>query len=275
MVLHQTINSIGVKIYNGYWYKGYSWQNHLHKSFEFIFVEKGTLKVSVNKEDYSVGAGSAVMVFPYEVHSIKGDEDTVYFVAVFSMDLCESFYNYSEKSIPESHIFAPEKEVVEYLKHYIMKPQDELIDFKKVPDVPFFYLKSCLYALCGSFTNKVNFTDSPRNTMLTEEILDYIEKNYQQDITLKTLSDAICYDYHYISRIFNETFKMNFKVLVNQYRCEKAAILLANTGKTVSDIALSCGFQSVRSFNRVFSEYSSLTPSDYRKSSSKKSSTLP
>lgn len=265
MVLHQTINSIGVKIYNGYWYKGYSWQNHLHKSFEFIFVESGVLKVSVGKEDYTVEKGSAVMVFPYEVHTITANEDTVYFVAVFSMDLCESFYNFAEKTAPEKHIFAPENETIQYLKNYIMKDQGDFEKFKKVPDVPFFYLKSCLYALCGAFTQKVKFTDSPRNTMLTAEILDYIEKNYQQDITLKTLSDEISYDYHYISRIFNETFKMNFKVLVNQYRCEKAAILLSNTGRTISDIALSCGFQSVRSFNRVFYEYSSLTPSQYRK----------
>lgn len=265
MVLHQTINSIGVKIYNGYWYKGYSWQNHLHKSFEFIFVEKGTLKVSVSKEEYEVTKNQAVMVFPYEVHSITADADTVYFVAVFSMDLCESFYSFTEKSAPETHLFTPQKETIEYLKNFIMMPQGDFDNFKKVADVPFFYLKSCIYALCGDFTQKVNFTDSPRNTILTADILNYIENNYQQDITLKTLSDAISYDYHYISRIFNETFKMNFKVLVNQYRCEKAAILLLNTRRTISDIAFSCGFQSVRSFNRVFYEYSSLSPSEYRK----------
>lgn len=265
MILHQTINSIGVKIYNGYWYKGYSWQNHLHKSFEFIFVEKGFLKVSVNKEEYIAAANSAVIVFPYEVHSITAEEDTVYFVAVFSMDLCESFYNFTEKSAPETHLFTPEKETIDYLKNYIMMTQSDFDKFKKVPDVPFFYLKSCLYALCGAFLEKVKLTDSPRNTVLTAEILNYIENNYQEDITLKTLSDAISYDYHYISRIFNETFKMNFKMLVNQYRCENASILLLNTRKTISEIALSCGFQSVRSFNRVFYEYSSLTPSEYRK----------
>lgn len=265
MVLHQTINSIGVKIYNGYWYKGYSWQNHLHKSFEFIFVEEGSLKVSVNKENYIVSKNHAVMVFPYEVHSIEAQEDTVYFVAVFSMDLCESFCNFTEKTAPETHLFFPQEETIKYLKNFIMMPQGNFDKFKKVADVPFFYLKSCLYALCGEFTQNVKFTDSPRNTMLTAEILDYIENNYQQDITLKTLSDAISYDYHYISRIFNETFKMNFKILVNQYRCEKAAMLLSNTRRTISDIALSCGFQSVRSFNRVFYEYSSLTPSEYRK----------
>ena len=275
MATHQAINSIGVKIYNGYWYKGYPWSLHLHKSFEFIFVKKGVLHATVGKKEYDVPEGSALLIYPYELHSFCADSDTLYFVAVFSIDLCESFYNHTQKFSPETHIFTPEKALIDYLENYIMPTPNDFDNFKRVPDVPFFYIKACLYAICASFVEKVSFSEKMRNTQLINEILNYIEENYHEDISLKTLSDAISYDYHYISRIFNETFGINFKVLVNQYRCEKAAILLMTTRKTAAEIALACGFQSVRSFNRVFSEYSSLTPSEYRKSASKKASTLP
>ncbi len=267
MATHQAINSIGVKIYNGYWYKGFPWSLHLHKSFEFVFVEKGSLKATVGKDEYTVSEGTALLIYPYELHSFSADTDTLYFVAVFSIDLCESFYNHTQNFSPDTRLFAPEKATVDYLKNHIMIPMDDFGEFIKVPDAPFFYIKSCLYAICADFTKSVNFTGRARNTQLINEILNYIEESFHENITLKSLSDAISYDYHYISRLFNETFGISFKVLVNQYRCEKAAILLMTTRRTVVDIALACGFQSVRSFNRVFSEYSSLTPSDYRKKS--------
>ena len=264
MATHQAINSIGVKIYNGYWYRGYPWSLHLHKSFEFVFVEKGSLNATVGKDEYTVSAGNALLIYPYELHAFSADKDTIYFVAVFSLDLCESFYNHTQNFSPDTRLFAPTQATVDYLKNHIMKPCD-FNEFKKVPDVPFFYIKSCIYAICADFIQSVSFSEKARNTQLINEILNYIEENFHEDITLQSLADAISYDYHYISRIFNETFGINFKLLVNQYRCEKAAILLTTTRRTVVDIALACGFQSVRSFNRVFSEYSSLTPSEYRK----------
>ena len=267
MATHQAINSIGVKIYNGYWYKGYPWSLHLHKSFEFVFVEKGSVNATVGKDEYTVSEGNSLLIYPYELHSFSADKDTLYFVAVFSLDLCESFYNHTQRFSPDTRLFTLEKATVDYLKNHIMTPIDDFSEFAKVSDVPFFYIKSCLYALCADFINSVSFTERARNTQLINEILNYIEENFHENITLKSLSDAISYDYHYISRIFNETFGINFKLLVNQYRCEKAAILLMTTRRTVVDIALSCGFQSVRSFNRVFSEYSSFTPSEYRKKS--------
>ncbi len=40
--------------------------------------------------------------------------------------------------------------------------------------------------------------------------------------------------------------------------------LLENSGKTITDIWLDCGFESQRTFNRVFKERYKMTPREYR-----------
>ena len=57
---------------------------------------------------------------------------------------------------------------------------------------------------------------------------------------------------------------MNFRKYLNLYRTEQACNLLRTTQKDISDIALDCGFQTLRSFNRAFKAATGLTPTQYR-----------
>ena len=54
---------------------------------------------------------------------------------------------------------------------------------------------------------------------------------------------------------------MHFSRYVNLYRVERATNLLMNTDMSITEIALSSGFQSIRSFNRVYLELTGLSPS--------------
>ena len=57
------------------------------------------------------------------------------------------------------------------------------------------------------------------------------------------------------------TMNINFKTLVNHYRFEYARQqLLNNPEKSISEIAFESGFQSIRSFNRIYREISGSTP---------------
>jgi transcriptional regulator GlxA family with amidase domain len=47
-------------------------------------------------------------------------------------------------------------------------------------------------------------------------------------------------------------------------RIERAEGLMANTEKTLADIALECGFENLRTFNRAYRALRSTTPSETR-----------
>ena len=63
-----------------------------------------------------------------------------------------------------------------------------------------------------------------------------------------------------------ELFKTPIDYL-NYYRIESAAEELSASYKSVTDIALSCGFNDLSYFNRLFKRQKNMTPTAYRKKS--------
>lgn len=59
---------------------------------------------------------------------------------------------------------------------------------------------------------------------------------------------------------------MNFNQYVNKVRLKYATGLLINTDDSVTEVYLDAGFDSQRTFNRVFRESFHMSPREYRKS---------
>jgi len=57
---------------------------------------------------------------------------------------------------------------------------------------------------------------------------------------------------------------MNYSKWLNMIRMERASELLTNRDMTLTEIAMSAGFQSISSFNRVFRAEKGMSPGEYR-----------
>lgn len=271
MFFHQAHNSIGGDIYNAFVYRGLNWLTHLHKGFELAIALSGTIEAEAGEKSYALKPGDAMLLTPYQLHSYRSEPDTLAFVAVFSGNYVESFARMTAGREAENPVIALTDETRAYIDKNMLFPQskesvypsgDEVVAIAK-PDA--LTLKACLYAVCAEFYSRTRFLERTRDNTLALDILAYIENNYASDISLKTMADSLGYDFRYISRIFGKTFEINFKTLVNQYRCDRAKSLISSTDDTLSAIAMNSGFQSIRSFNRVFRELTGSSPSDLRK----------
>ena len=67
-----------------------------------------------------------------------------------------------------------------------------------------------------------------------------------------------------LSRLFSKTFHRNFNQYLNDARLNYACHRLENTNDSITNICLDSGFESQRTFNRVFKERYKISPSDYR-----------
>ena len=90
--------------------------------------------------------------------------------------------------------------------------------------------------------------------------------NYRDDISLVSLAEHYGYEYHYLSRQFHTLFHMNFKDFLNTYRLEHARELLLHTDMNITEISHNSGFQTMRTFNRVFLQQTGMTPTEFRNS---------
>jgi AraC family transcriptional regulator len=97
-------------------------------------------------------------------------------------------------------------------------------------------------------------------------VVDYIETNLNQEISLESLSSlADLSSYHFL-RLFKQSTGETPLQFIIRCRMEKAKELLAQTDLSVLEIALEVGYESPNHFIHLFKRFTSVTPSHYRKS---------
>ena len=94
--------------------------------------------------------------------------------------------------------------------------------------------------------------------------MEYIEKNYQSDISLQEIADYLSLSTYNTSRLFKKYTGESFINNLNQFRVNKAKNLLINTNTKISEIAIQSGFCNKRTFYRVFKNFTGCSPSEYR-----------
>jgi len=106
-------------------------------------------------------------------------------------------------------------------------------------------------------------TDSTQS--LVHNIKSYIEHHYQEDLTLKKLSDRFFVNASYCSHIFKEKTGMNITEFILANRIAKAKELLHRTDYAMDRIAKQVGYSNEKYFFRIFKKATECTPQEYRR----------
>lgn len=110
------------------------------------------------------------------------------------------------------------------------------------------------------------------NPLVSEQRAQEIVKSLDEksiyldpDLTLSKLSRKLGVPAKQISIAVNLIYKKNISKLINEYRIDHAKQQLLDSEKSITQIFMSCGFQSKSNFNREFSRITVITPSEFRK----------
>lgn len=101
--------------------------------------------------------------------------------------------------------------------------------------------------------------------MIVQKITDFIDQNYQENISLNDAARVVYLSPSYLSTLItNETGK-NFTEILNEVRVKNAIELLKDPSRKISEIAYAVGFHEPQYFSIIFKKLTDLTPRDYRK----------
>lgn len=97
-------------------------------------------------------------------------------------------------------------------------------------------------------------------------VLEYINSHYSDpNLCLEQISKSTFLTPAYICVIFKEYTSTTVNKYINEYRIEKAKILLQNHNISISDIADKVGYSDGNYFSKIFRKSTSYTPSEYRR----------
>ena len=104
-----------------------------------------------------------------------------------------------------------------------------------------------------------------RKVMQLRRVLDYIDENYSQDITLEQLAGAASMSPKYFCRFFKQMTHRTPMDYLNYQRIEHACYALSTGDAAVTDVAYACGFNDLSYFIKTFRKYKGVTPGQYRR----------
>lgn len=95
-------------------------------------------------------------------------------------------------------------------------------------------------------------------------LMDYIENNYTNDISLTSAAESCNMSANYVSQLFKKETGITFVRYITQRRMETAIKLLETTKKTTAEISTLVGFNDYFYFLKTFKKFTGKTLSQYR-----------
>ncbi|MBE6884318.1 MAG: AraC family transcriptional regulator [Ruminococcaceae bacterium] len=251
----------------------YEMAAHWHSEFEIIRVLEGVLNVRLNNNSYTVTKNETVFVNSETLHQAY-PEDCVYECIVFRLDMIHSLNIDStffidcvrnrELIIDEYHadrypsITAAVKELFETMATDSAGSKLKIL--------------GALLKLFGEIAD-INWYHSGDNVSLTTEknmlklktVLSFMRSHYDVPISLEEMAYAAGMSSKYFCHFFKEMTTKTPVEYLNLYRIEKASGKLIRTEMSVTEIALSCGFNDLSYFIKTFKQIKGSTPAQYRR----------
>lgn len=104
------------------------------------------------------------------------------------------------------------------------------------------------------------------NSRRIEKIMEYVNDNFSQNITLSDAAKLAGMTEVSLSRFFKSRTGKTFVDTLNDIRLGHASRMLIDTTHSISEIAYKCGFNNMSNFNRIFKKKKDSTPKDFRHS---------
>lgn len=251
-------------------YPRYQMPLHWHLEYELIIVLSGRLHLSIDGKQYLLESGDSAWISDGAIHGGE-PENCVYECVVFDLAALLRDTPLCTKSA---------KEFLTHSSSYTGKLEKGSIN-AQLADKIFEAMEKeqngyewvtvgLLWQLMGNMLkshNNIssNYNQSRQQITKLKAVLAYIRDNYESQITLEELAQIAGMSPRYFCRAFSAMTGRTPIAYLNYYRVECAGEFLKLTDKTVTEIAISCGFSDMSYFSKQFKRYKSVTPSQYRK----------
>lgn len=241
---------------------------HLHRELELGWILQGSVELHTRLGSRLLQRGDLYLAGPMEVHSFGGQGGLILSCQI-SPKLFGTFVPGWERAFPPAagpiNDGGPRCTLTQYCMLRLA-----LAYFDRAADrglCCFHLTTELLYHVSRLVASEEMAAAEPVRRAKLERlisVLDRIDENYTQKLLLGDIAAAENVSMPYLSHAFKEAFGMSFQEYLCRRRFEHACRLIAQTDRSVLDIALSSGFSDAKYLNRAFRRRYGCTPKEFR-----------
>ncbi len=249
---------------------------HAHECYEIIYLEEGTLDISINTKHYACNAPSLIFISKLEQHSIivKGSTYKRYYLCISPVLASNAIQDYSLLTVLSNrhsdfcHVLD-----VSTFKSDIDRIFSSFI-FEHNSNLPFSNqrqasLLSELLILIYRNAPSLFIQENDKSTLIVWKIQIRFEKNCSEQYSLESLANEYHLSPYYLSHLFKKVTGYPIMQYLIKCRLSLARKLLTDTNMSITDIVYNTGFSDSSNFSRLFKREMNVTPLQYRRSEQK------
>lgn len=250
----------------------YIMQLHWHTEYEIIRILSGELELSLNDDIKTYKKGDVIFVTDGVLHG-GTPNDCVYECIVFDLKILLKDNHACTKTIQDiiNHRITVNSLLTENNEKIlpVVKNLFHALSRKKVAYE--FMTQGYLYQLLGIIVQEHLYSEQalgdipPERLEPIKNVLEYIEKNYSNNISLDQLAREAGMNPKYFCRYFKGMTGRTPVDYLNYYRIECACEMLSTQDLSVKETSISCGFNDESYFIKTFHKYKNVTPKQYIK----------
>lgn len=261
-----------------------SYWHHAHRGIEMLYIYEGHGEIRVDNRTYPIGNDSLVWFQPYQVHrvAVPFEPGRSYIRTNLTLDpaylepylapfpglgrffrhLCKG--NLREPFVPSVRD-TPIRDLLERI-HAALNDSSPGRD----EDVGLLLLNLIRQLREHPFRDEADAAvgAAPMNRARShaERITEWLDLHYKRPFKLEELAESLHLSPYHVSHVFKKSAGMTLSEYLIRRRVREACALLANTSKSVQEIASEVGGLSTSYFCQMFRKAKGLSPEQYRQS---------
>lgn len=247
-------------------------QAHFHEKHEIYYLISGERNFTINDKVFRIGKGDLVIIPAGELHRTTyfgnntHERIAIMFDDVIIEDIYESFgKEYVMEVMNSFYIHIPDGRrsyVEDLMKRMLYEAEgiDELSDYMQK-----IYFHELIVFAIRCYKNKSQGNELDVANEIVQKAAKYIYENSDKNIGLTDVAEKFGMSSSYFSKKFKAVTGFGFKEYLIGVRIKEASNMLLTTDKSITEIAISCGFNDSNYFGDAFRRIKGVSPHKYRK----------
>lgn len=237
-----------------------------HYLFHYVISGTGTLMADNTKgetQTYSIKSGQGFLIFPGQITTYYADQELPweYIWVEFDGLRVKEALDLTELSVNTPVYHSHSKDLREQLMNEILYIVHHA---KESP----FHLIGHLYLFMDYLTRSAKSTKLVQSSKMSDyyikEAINYIEQNFQNNITIEDIAAVCGINRSYFGKIFRNSVGRSPQEFLMNYRMVKATELLKLTSLSIAEIGSAVGYENQLHFSRAFKTIYGISPREWR-----------
>ena len=256
---------------------GYHFSHHIHSSIEIYRILSGDCYLDIRSQTVHCTEGDFMMLLPDVMHSfyLNDKSDCSFQHIHFDPELFAGIVLENNGIQPVTLLHA----ILFNSRSYYYFRSDCIIDNTINKLISLYASSNSLFSAANINVSLIqlmlyildksepphSLTAPQRQNSYVAYTLNYIKEHYAKKIIQEDIANQLHISTRYLSKLFKSYMGLSFPHYINIYRINRSIELMPNHNLSLTDIALSVGFNDSQHYSKVFMKVVNASPSQYRK----------